>query len=67
MIMSIANAADLLEKSATLRHELKEWEKQYAAANNGRKAGREDIKKDPAIGATFCMYIHCVYSRFGSI
>ena len=33
-----------------LRLELKEWEKGFAAANGGRKAGREDIKKEPEIG-----------------
>lgn len=35
---------------AALKEELKIWEKSFAAANNGRKAGREDIKKDAAIG-----------------
>lgn len=34
----------------TLRQELKEWEKSFAASNEGRKAGREDIKQHPEIG-----------------
>lgn len=34
----------------TLRGELKAWEKAFAKANEGRKAGRDDIKKDPDIG-----------------
>ena len=33
-----------------VRAELKSWEKSFAAANEGRKAGREDIKKNPEIG-----------------
>lgn len=34
----------------TLRLELKAWEKEFAAAHQGRKAGREDIKRNPEIG-----------------
>lgn len=34
----------------TLKVELKEWEKAFAAAHGGRKAGREDIKQHPDIG-----------------
>lgn len=44
----------ITQQSAHLRAELKEWEKSFAAANGGRKAGREDIKKVPDI----CVYIH---------
>ena len=33
-----------------LRLQLKEWEKSFALANGGRKAGREDIKQHPEIG-----------------
>lgn len=33
-----------------LRLELKEWEKAFATANGGKKAGREDIKQHPDIG-----------------
>ena len=40
----------LLEKSSVLRQELKVWERNFAAANGGRKAGRDDIKQNPTIG-----------------
>lgn len=33
-----------------LRLELKEWEQSFAAAHQGRKAGREDIKQHRDIG-----------------
>ncbi len=51
--MSIADAKELpgiREQSAKLRLDLKEWEKSFAAANEGRKAGRDDIKQHPTIG-----------------
>lgn len=37
-------------KIASLKHELKEWEKLFAADSGGRKAGRDDIKRDATIG-----------------
>ena len=40
------------EESYKLRLELKEWEKSFAAAHSGRKAGRDDIKQHPDIGNT---------------
>ena len=40
----------LLEQSNLLRQELKAWEREFAAANGGRKAEREDIKQNPTIG-----------------
>ena len=43
-------ASDTETASNRLRLELKQWEKAFAAANNGRKAGREDIKQHPDIG-----------------
>ena len=36
-----------------LRLELKAWEKEFAAAHHGQKAGREDIKRNPEIGIHF--------------
>ena len=33
-----------------LRKELKEWERAFSVAHEGRKAGREDIKQHPDIG-----------------
>jgi len=41
------------DRCAILRSELKQWEAQYVAANGGKKAGREEIKKDGVIG-TYC-------------
>ena len=41
---------ELTERSNVLRVELKSWEKTFAAANNGQKASRNDIKKNPDIG-----------------
>jgi DNA replication regulator SLD2 len=43
----------LTEKSNALRAELKIWEKEFASANNGKKASRDDIKKNPEIGIFF--------------
>jgi hypothetical protein len=41
---------EFLEKqSLELRQTLKEWERQFQA-DNGRKAGRDDIKANPIIG-----------------
>ena len=40
----------LQKQSANLRQELKVWEREFAAANGGRKAGRDDIKQHPCIG-----------------
>ncbi|GAB7352263.1 hypothetical protein MBLNU459_g2726t2 [Dothideomycetes sp. NU459] len=42
--------------AAILRQELKAWEKSFAAANAGRKAGRDDIKKDASIAAKYKEY-----------
>jgi 26S proteasome regulatory subunit N12 len=44
---------DEIEQRCTeLRHELKAWEKKFSAENNGRKAGRDDIKAN----AEICTY-----------
>ncbi|KAL8668093.1 MAG: hypothetical protein Q9202_000071 [Teloschistes flavicans] len=40
----------------TLRQELKEWEKSFAAGNEGRKAEREDIKQHPEIANKYKLY-----------
>lgn len=54
-MLSIAEATQL----NTLRVELKQWEKAFADANGGRKAGRHDIKQDPSIGmsSTTSLYV----------
>lgn len=50
-MMSTAEATQL----NTLRVELKQWEKAFADANGGRKAGRHDIKQDPSIGSPLAL------------
>jgi uncharacterized small protein (DUF1192 family) len=48
-----AMSNDEIEQRCTvLRQELKVWEKKFAAENNGRKAGRDDIKAN----AEICTY-----------
>ena len=47
--MSADEGSDGSRLSA-IRSELKKWEAAFAAANEGRKAGREDIKNDANIG-----------------
>jgi DNA replication and checkpoint protein len=39
-----------------IRAQLKEWEKDFAEANSGRKPGKEDIKKNPGIAAQYKTY-----------
>jgi hypothetical protein len=39
-----------IERSKVLRADLKVWEKEFQSQNEGRKASREDIKKNPEIG-----------------
>lgn len=48
--MSPEEGTVLTERSNTLRSELKVWEKNFAAANSGHKASRDDIKRHPDIG-----------------
>jgi hypothetical protein len=54
--VTMANTGSMLthdhvaQQSASLRTELKEWERAFAAANGGRKAGRDDIRKDEVMG-----------------
>jgi DNA replication regulator SLD2 len=48
--MEAQEREELTERSNSLRVELKIWEKNFAAANNGKKASRDDIKKHPDIG-----------------
>ncbi|KAF2773406.1 hypothetical protein EJ03DRAFT_265291 [Teratosphaeria nubilosa] len=48
-------SAILEEQVTTLKHELKQWENAFKAAN-GRKPGREDIKNDTAIAEKYREY-----------
>ena len=49
-VLDTPKAPETENASNRLKLELKQWEKAFAAANNGRKAGREDIKQHPDIG-----------------
>ncbi|KFY06477.1 hypothetical protein V491_08602, partial [Pseudogymnoascus sp. VKM F-3775] len=46
----------LTEQSVALRQELKVWEREFAAGNNGQKAGREDIKQNSHIAQKYKDY-----------
>ncbi|KAE8153976.1 DNA replication regulator sld2 [Aspergillus avenaceus] len=54
--MASPEPSDITTQSAVLRAELKEWERAFAAANEGRKAGRNDIKQAPEIAAKYKEY-----------
>ncbi|RAO66921.1 uncharacterized protein BHQ10_002933 [Talaromyces amestolkiae] len=54
-IVTMLSTADATQLN-TLRVELKLWEKAFADANGGRKAGRHDIKQDPSIAAKYKTY-----------
>ncbi|KAL3453447.1 DNA replication/checkpoint protein [Aspergillus insuetus] len=54
--MSSAAASEIAANAAALRAELKEWERGFAVANGGRKAGRNDIKQVPEIAAKYKEY-----------
>ncbi|KAL2815512.1 DNA replication/checkpoint protein [Aspergillus granulosus] len=54
--MSDAAVSEISAHAAALRAELKEWERGFAAANGGRKAGRNDIKQAPEIAAKYKEY-----------
>lgn len=43
---------EIEQRCNTLRQDLKVWEKKFAAENQGRKAGRDDIKAN----AEICMH-----------
>ena len=52
--MATVAAPEIASHATALRAELKEWERAFAAANEGRKAGRADIKSNPEIGRLLC-------------
>ena len=53
--MKETERVELEKKSDLLRIHLKRWEKNFASANDGRKASREDIKKHSDIGTVFIL------------
>jgi hypothetical protein len=46
------SVTEIEQRCNVLRNDLKLWEKKFAAQNNGRKAGRDDIKANEDI----CMH-----------
>ncbi|KAH8819553.1 DNA replication/checkpoint protein [Xylogone sp. PMI_703] len=54
--MNADEREDLTKKSTELRQELKLWEKEFSAANGGRKASRDDIKAHPNISSKYKEY-----------
>ncbi|KAL2831257.1 DNA replication/checkpoint protein [Aspergillus pseudoustus] len=54
--VAVSEIAALAAHAAALRAELKEWERGFAAANGGRKAGRNDIKQAPEIATKYKEY-----------
>ncbi|KAL4921826.1 DNA replication/checkpoint protein [Aspergillus aurantiobrunneus] len=54
--MASVAASELATHAAALRAELKNWEREFTAANGGKKAGRGDIKKVPEIAAKYKEY-----------
>ncbi|KAH7369775.1 DNA replication/checkpoint protein [Rhexocercosporidium sp. MPI-PUGE-AT-0058] len=54
--MEDSKREELTETSNTLRAELKIWEKAFSVANEGKKASREDIKKNTEIAAKYKEY-----------
>lgn len=48
--MEAIDREELTARSSILKVELKAWERGFAAANDGKKASREDIKGNPEIG-----------------
>ncbi|KAL4879640.1 DNA replication/checkpoint protein [Aspergillus karnatakaensis] len=54
--MPSVEASEIAAQAAALRAELKDWERGFAAANGGKKAGRGDIKKVPEIAAKYKEY-----------
>ncbi|KAL4960806.1 protein sld2 [Aspergillus stella-maris] len=54
--MATVAAPEIASHATALRAELKEWERAFAAANDGRRAGRADIKNNPEIAAKYKEY-----------
>ncbi|KAJ5565998.1 hypothetical protein N7535_007636 [Penicillium sp. DV-2018c] len=50
------SSAEVAAQAVNVRAELKKWEKAFASANGGRKAGRDDIKQDAEIAAKYKEY-----------
>ncbi|CAI7577154.1 unnamed protein product [Penicillium glandicola] len=52
----LTSSAEVGAQAINVRAELKTWEKAFASANGGRKAGRDDIKQNVDIAAKYKEY-----------
>ncbi|CAO2654183.1 Nn.00g109160.m01.CDS01 [Neocucurbitaria sp. VM-36] len=50
------SSTDIEQRCTILRHDLKAWEKEFAAANHGQRAGRDDIKANAEISQKYKEY-----------
>ncbi|OGE49642.1 hypothetical protein PENARI_c020G03018 [Penicillium arizonense] len=50
------SSAEVAAQAVNVRADLKTWEKAFASANGGKKAGRDDIKQNPDIAAKYKEY-----------
>lgn len=55
MSEALNSSAEVAVQATNVRAELKVWEKSFAAANGGKKAGRDDIKQNAEIGTSNAM------------
>ncbi|CAL5866255.1 uncharacterized protein PFLUO_LOCUS462 [Penicillium psychrofluorescens] len=53
---ALGSRAEVASQAVDLRAELKSWEKAFSSANNGKKAGRDDIKQNAEIAAKYKEY-----------
>ncbi|KAJ5334964.1 hypothetical protein N7452_007367 [Penicillium brevicompactum] len=56
MSEALNSSAEVAVQATNVRAELKVWEKSFAAANGGKKAGRDDIKQNAEIAAKYKEY-----------
>ncbi|KAJ5930291.1 hypothetical protein N7466_005784 [Penicillium verhagenii] len=53
---ALRSREEVAAQAVSVRSELKSWEKDFSKANDGKKAGREDIKQRPDIAAKYKEY-----------
>ncbi|KAJ5115049.1 hypothetical protein NUU61_000808 [Penicillium alfredii] len=53
---ALSSRTEVANEAASVRAELKIWEKEFASTHDGKKAGRDDIKQNPDIAAKYKEY-----------
>ncbi|KAJ5766947.1 uncharacterized protein N7511_004563 [Penicillium nucicola] len=53
---ALKSSAEVAAQAVNVRADLKTWEKAFASAHGGKKAGRDDIKQNPDIAAKYKEY-----------